>query len=97
MLMPNTYAILFPIICSGMVSKVDPSSGEILDHAIMTDILGIEDFMGDMDFKIAGTKSGITALQLDLKLENGLPLDILNQALGNLVFLGECADVLSHV
>ncbi|HEY9616113.1 MAG TPA: polyribonucleotide nucleotidyltransferase, partial [Microcoleaceae cyanobacterium] len=40
---------------------------------VLTDIQGIEDFLGDMDFKVAGTDSGITALQLDMKI-NGLPL-----------------------
>ena len=65
-----------------LVTKVDPSTGKILDHAVLTDILGIEDYLGDMDFKIAGTKSGITALQLDLKLEQGLPLPIVHEALG---------------
>ena len=48
--------------------------------ALLTDILGDEDHYGDMDFKVAGTKNGITAIQLDLKLR-GLGLDILSQAL----------------
>ncbi|XGV95521.1 MAG: polyribonucleotide nucleotidyltransferase [Leptolyngbya sp. BL-A-14] len=47
---------------------------------ILTDIQGIEDFLGDMDFKVAGTDSGITALQLDMKL-NGLPLAVIAQAI----------------
>ncbi|MBD2077400.1 polyribonucleotide nucleotidyltransferase [Phormidium sp. FACHB-592] len=47
---------------------------------ILTDIQGIEDFLGDMDFKVAGTDTGITALQLDMKL-NGLPLAIIAQAI----------------
>ena len=64
------------------MTKVNDETKEITDHAILTDILGIEDYLGDMDFKIAGTKSGITALQLDIKLETGLPLDIMHQALG---------------
>jgi polyribonucleotide nucleotidyltransferase len=50
---------------------------------ILTDIQGIEDFLGDMDFKVAGTDSGITALQLDMKI-TGLPVktiaDAINQA-----------------
>lgn len=49
-------------------------------QAILTDILGMEDFLGDMDFKVAGTAQGITALQLDLKLQ-GLPHDLLHQGL----------------
>ena len=67
---------------SGLVTKVDPATDEILEHAVLTDILGIEDYLGDMDFKIAGTKAGVTALQLDLKLETGLPLVVLQEALG---------------
>ncbi len=47
---------------------------------ILTDIQGIEDFLGDMDFKVAGTDTGITALQLDMKI-NGLPMDIIAQAI----------------
>jgi polyribonucleotide nucleotidyltransferase len=50
------------------------------NHAILTDIEGIEDACGDMDFKIAGTSSGITALQMDIKLK-GVGFDILEQAL----------------
>jgi polyribonucleotide nucleotidyltransferase len=51
------------------------------DRAVLlTDILGDEDHYGDMDFKVAGTKDGITAIQLDLKLR-GIKLDILTQAL----------------
>jgi polyribonucleotide nucleotidyltransferase len=47
---------------------------------ILTDIQGIEDFLGDMDFKVAGTDSGITALQMDMKI-TGLPLDIVAKAI----------------
>ncbi len=47
---------------------------------ILTDIQGIEDFLGDMDFKVAGTDTGITALQLDMKL-TGLPLEVIAQAI----------------
>ncbi|MDX2099139.1 MAG: polyribonucleotide nucleotidyltransferase [Leptolyngbyaceae cyanobacterium bins.59] len=47
---------------------------------VLTDIQGIEDFLGDMDFKVAGTDSGITALQLDMKL-TGLPLNVISQAI----------------
>ncbi|HIK13976.1 MAG TPA: polyribonucleotide nucleotidyltransferase [Leptolyngbyaceae cyanobacterium M33_DOE_097] len=46
---------------------------------VLTDIQGIEDFLGDMDFKVAGTDTGITALQLDMKI-TGLPLDVIAQA-----------------
>ncbi|BAY24921.1 polyribonucleotide nucleotidyltransferase [Calothrix sp. NIES-2100] len=46
---------------------------------VLTDIQGIEDFLGDMDFKVAGTDKGITALQMDMKI-SGLSLDIIAQA-----------------
>jgi polyribonucleotide nucleotidyltransferase len=49
-------------------------------HAILTDIIGMEDFLGDMDFKVAGSAAGITALQLDLKLQ-GVPPELLHQAM----------------
>ncbi|HTQ10918.1 MAG TPA: polyribonucleotide nucleotidyltransferase [Fimbriimonadaceae bacterium] len=47
---------------------------------VLTDIIGMEDFCGDMDFKVAGTRNGITALQLDTKLE-GIPDEVLARAL----------------
>ncbi|MBW4525735.1 MAG: polyribonucleotide nucleotidyltransferase [Phormidium tanganyikae FI6-MK23] len=47
---------------------------------ILTDIQGIEDFLGDMDFKVAGTDTGITALQLDMKI-SGLPMDVIANAI----------------
>lgn len=47
---------------------------------ILTDIQGIEDFLGDMDFKVAGTDSGITALQLDMKI-TGLPMEVIATAI----------------
>ncbi|MFC7320492.1 polyribonucleotide nucleotidyltransferase [Halobacillus campisalis] len=53
-------------------------SGE--DYTILTDIQGMEDFLGDMDFKVAGTEQGITALQMDIKIE-GLSRAILEEAL----------------
>ncbi len=49
-------------------------------YAILTDIIGMEDFLGDMDFKVAGTAQGITALQLDLKLQ-GVPPELLSKAM----------------
>jgi polyribonucleotide nucleotidyltransferase len=48
--------------------------------AILSDIQGLEDFLGDMDFKVAGTTQGITALQMDIKIK-GIPQDIMRQAL----------------
>ena len=49
-------------------------------HAVLTDIVGDEDHLGDMDFKVCGTKHGVTALQMDLKIE-GLSRDTMRQAL----------------
>lgn len=54
--------------------------GEDGKYAILTDIQGVEDAFGDMDFKVAGTEKGITALQMDIKLK-GLTLDIMERAL----------------
>jgi polyribonucleotide nucleotidyltransferase len=47
---------------------------------ILTDIQGLEDFLGDMDFKVAGTDTGITALQLDMKI-SGLPMEVIAEAI----------------
>jgi polyribonucleotide nucleotidyltransferase len=62
-------------------------------YAILTDILGTEDHLGDMDFKVAGTESGITSIQMDIKIQ-GLDLKIMKEALaqakiGRLHILGE--------
>lgn len=51
------------------------------DYKVLTDILGLEDYFGEMDFKIAGTKKAFTALQLDCKLNQGLPFKILIEAI----------------
>ncbi|XP_062151411.1 polyribonucleotide nucleotidyltransferase 2, mitochondrial [Alnus glutinosa] len=64
----------------GLVSEIDPSTGTIKDYRILTDILGLEDHLGDMDFKIAGTRKGVTAIQLDIK-PAGIPLDIICESL----------------
>ncbi|TMW68660.1 hypothetical protein Poli38472_006128 [Pythium oligandrum] len=65
-------------ISIGLVTDGDPFDGtkEIKNYRLITDILGSEDHYGDMDFKIAGTDAGITAIQLDVKLP-GIPVDIL--------------------
>ena len=60
-------------VAMGMVSE-----GE--KYAILTDIMGLEDHDGDMDFKVTGSKDGITAMQMDIKL-GGISLDILKEAL----------------
>nr|XP_058965409.1 polyribonucleotide nucleotidyltransferase 1, mitochondrial-like [Pocillopora verrucosa] len=57
----------------------DPDKPDIENYCLLTDILGIEDFMGDMDFKLAGSREGITALQADFKVP-GLPLHIVEEA-----------------
>ncbi|HLL56817.1 MAG TPA: polyribonucleotide nucleotidyltransferase, partial [Rubrobacteraceae bacterium] len=51
------------------------------NYVILSDIQGLEDHMGDMDFKVAGTRDGITALQMDMKI-TGVSADLLKQALG---------------
>ena len=60
-------------IAMGLISKDE-------NYVTLTDILGAEDALGDMDFKVAGTRNVITALQLDMKIE-GLPSDVLRKAL----------------
>ena len=67
--------------------------------AVLTDILGDEDHLGDMDFKVAGSESGVTALQMDIKIQ-GITREIMNVALGQaqearLHILGEMAKVIS--
>ncbi|XP_060958858.1 polyribonucleotide nucleotidyltransferase 2, mitochondrial isoform X2 [Cannabis sativa] len=64
----------------GLISEVDPSTGTIKDYRIVTDILGLEDHLGDMDFKVAGSRKGVTAIQLDIK-PAGIPLDIICESL----------------
>ena len=62
-------------ISTGLVTdKNDPNR-----YVMLTDIQGIEDFFGDMDFKVGGTKDGITAIQVDIKID-GLTYDIIEQA-----------------
>ncbi|KAJ9564256.1 hypothetical protein OSB04_000222 [Centaurea solstitialis] len=65
----------------GLITEVDSSTGTVNEYRILTDILGLEDHLGDMDFKIAGTRNGITAIQLDIK-PAGIPLDIVCESLG---------------
>lgn len=82
-------------IAMGLIT--DNESGKF---AILSDILGDEDHLGDMDFKIAGTKDGITACQMDIKVE-GLSFDILQEALeqakkGRLHILSEMEKTISQ-
>jgi polyribonucleotide nucleotidyltransferase len=68
-------------------------------HAVLTDIMGDEDHLGDMDFKVAGTTAGVTALQMDIKIE-GITREIMQQALaqaneGRIHILGRMAEAIS--
>ncbi|MBR6388594.1 MAG: polyribonucleotide nucleotidyltransferase [Opitutales bacterium] len=66
-------------ISCGLVTRFD-ENGNLLKHVVLTDIIGAEDHFGDMDFKICGTKNGITGFQLDLKIK-GLPHEIAKEAI----------------
>ena len=66
-------------IAMGLMSEQD-DAGNITNYKILTDLMGTEDFVGDMDFKVAGTKSGITAIQLDTKVA-GLTQEIIQQTI----------------
>jgi polyribonucleotide nucleotidyltransferase len=75
-------------------------SGEDDEYVILTDIQGIEDFLGDMDLKIAGTQQGVTAIQMDQKV-HGLPFEVLARAFaqareGRMHILGEMNAVLTR-
>jgi polyribonucleotide nucleotidyltransferase len=80
-------------IAMGMIS--DPETGK---YAILSDILGDEDHLGDMDFKVTGTENGITACQMDIKID-GLSYEVLKSALdqakeGRLHILGKIKETL---
>ena len=82
-------------IAMGMISD-----GETGKYAILSDILGDEDHLGDMDFKVTGTVDGITACQMDIKVD-GLSYDVLAEALdqakrGRLHILGEMEKTISE-
>jgi len=82
-------------IAMGLIS--DPESGK---YAILSDILGDEDHLGDMDFKVTGTSKGITATQMDIKVD-GLPYEVLAEALeqaknGRLHILGKMMETISE-
>ena len=66
-------------IAMGLISDTAADTGET-EYVALTDILGAEDAFGDMDFKVAGTKEYVTALQLDTKLD-GIPSEVLGAAL----------------
>ena len=65
-------------ISTGLVTEMD-ENGNIAKHVVLTDIIGAEDHFGDMDFKVCGTRDGVTGFQLDLKIQ-GLPFDIAKEA-----------------
>ena len=82
-------------IAMGLIT--DAESGK---YAILSDILGDEDHLGDMDFKVAGTKDGITATQMDIKVD-GLSYDILREALeqaktGRLLILDKITEAIAE-
>nr|MBA2342903.1 polyribonucleotide nucleotidyltransferase [Thermoleophilaceae bacterium] len=89
-LMDAGVAIARPVagIAMGLIKEED-------DYIVLSDIAGVEDHLGDMDFKVAGTEQGITALQMDIKI-TGVTFDILRDALtqakeGRTHILGEMA------
>ncbi|UGS36728.1 polyribonucleotide nucleotidyltransferase [Capillimicrobium parvum] len=78
-------------IAMGLIKEGD-------DYIVLTDIAGVEDHLGDMDFKVAGTERGITALQMDIKI-TGVTFDILRDALtqaneARMTILGKMRDVI---
>jgi polyribonucleotide nucleotidyltransferase len=82
--------------CAGVAMGLIKDGDKV---AILTDILGSEDSLGDMDFKVAGTEQGITSIQMDMKIE-GLDLKVIEEALGRakkgrLHILGEMNKILS--
>ncbi len=104
-------------VCAGTLALMDAgikikgpvsgiAMGLIMDsetgkYAVLSDILGDEDHLGDMDFKVTGTTKGITACQMDIKVD-GLSYEVLSNALhqakeGRLHILGELTKTLSHV
>ena len=81
-------------VAMGLIKDVE-NTGKV---AVLTDIQGLEDFLGDMDFKVAGTAEGITAIQMDIKIK-GIDEAILRQALaqaydGRMHILGKMLEVL---
>ena len=67
-------------IASGLMMSFDPAQDKEPRYKVLTDIQGPEDHHGDMDFKVAGTREGVTAIQMDVKVD-GVPLPILAEAL----------------
>lgn len=95
-LMDAGVPISAPVAGVAMGLIKDEANGNI---AILTDIQGLEDFLGDMDFKVAGTSKGITAIQMDMKIK-GIDEEILTRALkqandGRMHILGKMNEVLN--
>ena len=63
--------------CAGIAMGLIKEGDQV---AVLTDILGVEDALGDMDFKVAGTRNGVTSIQMDIKIE-GLTVEIMEEAL----------------
>lgn len=82
-------------VAMGLIKDMD--SDKVV---VLTDIQGLEDFMGDMDFKVAGTKEGITAIQMDIKIK-GIDKEVLTRALkqandGRMFILGKMNETISE-
>ena len=83
-------------IAMGLVERVEEDGSSTM--AILSDIQGMEDFLGDMDFKVAGTEKGVTAIQMDIKV-HGLSKQVLQDALkqaheGRMHIMGEMLEIL---
>lgn len=96
-LMDAGVPIKAPVAGVAMGLIKDEASGKVI---VMTDIQGLEDFYGDMDFKVAGTSNGITAIQMDIKIK-GIDENILTTALaqakeGRMEIMGKMLDTISN-
>ncbi|MBQ5415109.1 MAG: polyribonucleotide nucleotidyltransferase, partial [Firmicutes bacterium] len=85
-------------IAMGLVERVEEDGSSTM--AILSDIQGMEDFLGDMDFKVAGTEKGVTAIQMDIKV-HGLSREILWKALqqareGRMYIMGQMMEEISE-
>ncbi len=85
-------------IAMGLIERVEPDGSSKI--AILSDIQGMEDFLGDMDFKVAGTEIGVTAIQMDIKV-HGLSRQILEDALkqaheGRMFIMGKMMEEISE-
>jgi polyribonucleotide nucleotidyltransferase len=97
-LMDAGVPIKAPVAGIAMGLVTDDATSDGLRYAILSDIQGIEDHLGDMDFKVAGTQHGITALQMDIKI-HGLTPKIMEEAMaqareGRLFILGKMLETL---